>query len=460
MSELILPAGYDLEKAANIDGKGKVHGLTPWQQVNARQAGGATLKKGRWDDYYDMYRQHSIVRAAIDKIAKTATTVGFDFTPRDSRAKIKPKELAIVQEFFSKQNDFIAELRKIYKDLLIYGDAYLYVVPDRRRRPIRLKRLAPQTIHIKASKNGTVEAYFQKDLLDVQDNVVRFEPHELLHFKLDDPNNDIYGLSPLESLRWAVGADLYAQRYNASFFENSGVSGTIIGIRNANPAEVERNRKWLLENYTGPDAAHKPLIFEGESIEIKKSVATHQEMGFLEGRRFIILEILAVLDVPPAKVGIMETANRSNSKEQDKTFRTESIDALQYIVEAVINDQFIRKILGVENTIFVHSEGDTRDAIEQMDLYKTSIGWGVLNVNEVRSRLGMAPVEGGDINGIMTPTGFVPLNALEDSYRLLQAKLLGTPGVPSAKTTKPTANRVAAKVTKSLDDDDEDKELD
>src|SRR5690606_14585092 len=142
-------------------------------------------------------------------------------------------------------------------------------------------------------------------------------------------------------------------------------------------------------NYTGPQAAHKPIFLGGQNVSVAKSVATHNEMGFLEGRQFIITEILAVLNVPPSKIGLMENANRSNSKEQDKSFRSESISPLQNIVENVVNSQFIQPILGVMNTKFVHAEGDTRDAVELMDYYTKGVGWGIYNVNEVRAKMGM-----------------------------------------------------------------------
>lgn len=437
MNDLILPSGQTFEEFKKYkqdpQGKGRIVGLTTWKDKAVHGLGpeGSTSKKGNWRDYYDMYRNHALVRAAIDKIAKTSTNVGYDFVPRDSRLPIKKGEVKILQDFFAQQTDFIYELRRVYKDLMICGDAYLYVIPDRRRNPVRLKRLAPKTIHIKAKENGEVEAYYQQNPDDRSEKPRRFEAHEILHFRIDDPDNDIYGLSPLESLKMAVSTDLYAQRYNASFFKNSGVTGTIIGVRNANPDEIQRNRKWLTENYTGPESAHKPIIIEGESIEIKKSVANHTEMGFLEGRKFIILEILAALDVPPAKVGIMESANRSNSKEQDKTFRTEAISPLQYIVETVINDHFIRKILGVKNTTFVHSEGDTRDQIEQMAYFTKAQAFGNFNVNEIRDRLGMNPVEGGDVNFVMTPTGAVPLDRLNLYFQLPQTNVDKIPTVPS-----------------------------
>src|SRR5690606_37137693 len=157
------------------------------------------------------------------------------------------------------------------------------------------------------------------------------------------------------------------------------------------PDEIERNRKFLMEHYTGPDAAHKPIFLEGQNVTVEKAVETHHDMGFLEGRRFILMEILAVLDVPPTKVGIMESANRSNSKEQDKSFRSESVAPLQYIVESALNAQFVQPVLGVQNTIFVHSEGDTRDAVELMDYYTKGIAWGIYNPNEVRAKMGQAP---------------------------------------------------------------------
>lgn len=450
------------ERRANSEAQGKAKGvIAPWSKSLSAIDDNIIPKSGKWDQYYNMYRRHSIVRTAIEKIAKTATNVGFDFVPRDSRSKIRKGEVRVLKDFFDSQHDFIYELRRIYKDLLIYGDAFMYIVPNRQRRPHSLKRLAPNTIAVRANKAGHVLGYVQFDPNDpAQNNYTMFEEHEIIHFRLDDPDNDLYGLSPLESLEWAVAADIYAQRYNAAFFQNSGITGTIISVTGVDPDEIQRNREFLIQYYTGPDAAHKPVFLEGESVKVEKSVATHNEMGFLDGRKFIIMEILAVLDVPPAKIGIMESANRSNSREQDKTFRSESVAPLQHIVESALNAQFIQPILGVRNTIFVHSEGDTRDAIELMDYYKDGINWGIFNINEVRAKLGMAPVEGGDFNAVMTPTGFVPLDRMNLYFQLPQQNVDKIPPHPAdppqgetpPESTTNIASAISREVSKSLDD--------
>jgi HK97 family phage portal protein len=459
---LIDPRGAPLQKTVVVNedevGRAKIVGLSPWKdrRTHPWNLGGASVKAMKWDEYFDMYSNHAMLRAAIDKIAKSATNVGFDIVPRDSLSEPDEAEVQIIKEFFDGQADFSAELRKAYKQLLICGDAYLYIIPNRKREPIGLRTLHPKTVHVQITPQGRITGYVQKNLDEIGDDseAVFFEPHEIIHIKIENPNDDIYGLSPLESLKWAVGADLYAQRYNAAFFANSGVTGTIIGVRNADPAEIQRNRKWLEENYMGPEAAHKPIILEGESISISKSVATHTEMGFLEGRTFIIQEILAVLDVPPAKLGRMDSANRSNSKEQDKTFRTESVAPLQWVVEAAINGQFVWPILGATNTKFVHSEGDMRDQIEQMKLFTDAEAYGIMNPNEIRRKLGMAPVDGGDTNFIMTPTGAVPLDRMDLYFQMPQQNTdkihVGDDPPEGEPTPKPTPNSKVTSTIKSL----------
>ena len=417
---LLLPNGQPVRKDHQSEGRAtRLQAFGGPYILGGGDLKGATPhpRRADWRDYWEMYEKHPIVFSAINKIVKVCTNTGYDFVPRTSRSDPNEGEVEKLREFFNKQHDLIGELRRIYRDLYIFGDAYLYVIPDRRRRPSKLKRLAPWTMNIKAKNNGEIQFYLQKDPSNPESNAVEFRPHEILHFKLDNPKDDLYGMSPLESLKGDITADLWAATYNRNFFKNGAATGTIIVVKDATDQELERNKQWIREEYVGSDNAHKPIIIAGD-VDVKHTSQTHVEMGFLEGRNQIKQRILAVLDVPPAKIGDMETANRSNSKEQDKSFRTESIMPLQYTVEAVINDQFIRNILGIRETIFVHSEADIRDAQEQMDLWKDAVQNGLMNINEVRSKMGLAKIEGGDINYVMTPTGAVPVVDLELYFKL------------------------------------------
>lgn len=417
---------------------GDLHKATPQVEagfslytVPSAHLRGATPKVQNWRNLYEMWLKHPIVHAAINKIAKVATNTGYEFVPRNSRDELNEREVKQLQDFFNRQANLMGTLRRVYVDLQIFGDAYVYVVPDRRRRPVRLKRLAPWTMHIKAKPNGEVIEYVQYDPdptwhdptgLRTKQEVVSFRPHEILHFKFDDPSNDLYGQSPLESIVSTVTTDLNAITWNKNFFAQGASTGTVFVMEDAQQDEVERAFEAIKEKYTGLANAHTPIVVRGK-MQVHNSVASHKEMGFLEGRDYLKREIMAALDVPPAKMGDMGSANRANSKEQDKSFRAETIAPLQYIVESVVNDQLVRRILGAEETLFRHSSIDVRDSIEQMDLYERGIGKGIYSINEVRSNLGLAPIDGGDINFITTSVGAVPVVDLELYFRLPQSNV-------------------------------------
>lgn len=458
MKDIVLydPRGNNLMKAqSEPEGSAfRIMSTGPRLQFYRNDLKGAEPKQ--WDHrlYLSMYYQHPWLKAAIDTLVRTATNTGWEFVPRTKLAQQDEAEVAVAGEFFSKQSNFMGELVKIYEDLLIFGDAYLYIVPDRRRKPARLKRLAPWTMHINAAPNGRIKNYVQKDLTQPMQDAVVFQPYEILHFKQNDPGNDLYGLSPLESLKASITADLHMLNFQKMFFKNGASLGTFITVEGATDAELERTRDWVLEEYVGTDNAFRPVIMGGQGIKIEKGAATHNDMHFIQGRDYFVSEIMAVLGVPPAKLGRMETANRSNAKEQDKSFRQETISPLQNLVENVINDNFMRPVLHLEKTVFEHSKEDIRDATEQMELHTAAVGWGLNTINEIRERLGYPKIDGGDIAFVMTPTGAVPVDRLDLYFQLPQPNSDKVPGVarsgptekaPAYKQSKPEGAPAAAK---------------
>src|SRR5688572_10249554 len=95
-----------------------------------------------WREYYAMYKSHSIVHGAINKLVFTSTSAGYDYVPRDTRVPANETEVRKLKRFFRNQVSFITELRAVYLDLMVFGNGYLYVVPDRLRRPHSLMRVA------------------------------------------------------------------------------------------------------------------------------------------------------------------------------------------------------------------------------------------------------------------------------------------------------------------------------
>jgi HK97 family phage portal protein len=354
-----------------------------------------------------MYKQHPIVRAVVDKISRTAVATGYQLVPVDSTAEVNDANAKKIDLTF-RRSKIVSLLRQTYQDLLIYGDAFWYILPARDGVPFRFYRIAPQQVNLVIDTDTReVMSYITRDPKNGRET--QYEPDEFLHFKIADPDNDFYGLSPLESLGSTVAQDLFAQTYNESFFANSAQTGIVFNMKNASKEEVERNREFLKKEYTSAANAHKPLLLEGD-VEVSKSVSSPAEMQFIEGRRQLTMEILAVFDLPYTKLGgTSESANRSQSAENDKTYRTETIQPLQAIVEEVINENLIINTFGIDDILFEHKEIDTRDEATQMKLYIDAMTHGIYDLNYIRKAVGVAPTEGGDTAFFQTSTGLVPV---------------------------------------------------
>src|SRR5687768_6982966 len=318
--------------------------------------------------FYEMYRKHPWVRAAIDKIAKAAAAPGLEYTPADPEKPFVKLHKSALDMFFRKSHGKKL-LRSTYKDLLIYGESFWWIDVTFGGKPQQAKRLHPKFMDAVVSSDGTEVVAWRYGPFHHDDDAIFYTPDIILHFAIEDPDTDLAGMSPLFSLQETVMQDLFAMRYNRSFYENSAQTGTIFNMKNATKDEVDRNRAWLEENYVGASNAHRPIILEGD-IEMDKSVATSQEMQFAENRKLNRDEIFGVLDISPDKLGISENSNRSVSKEADNTFREDTIAPLQGIVEEEVNDVLILELFGFDDILFGQSDSDKRSRLTQMTIYR------------------------------------------------------------------------------------------
>jgi HK97 family phage portal protein len=379
-------------------------------------------RKARYDIYYEMYKQHPTVRAAIEKIAKVAVANGYRFVPSEADEEVIKTQTDSLRRFFRESNGSQL-LRVTYRDLLIYGEAFWLVVRNGRGEPISALRLHPKYMDEKLTA-GMLTGWRFGPIGDSKD-AHNYKSEEVLHFKFDDPDNDIRGLSLLSGLEMTVASDLFAMKFNERFFENSAHTGIIFNMKNSTADEVARNREWMEQNYVGTENAHKPLILEGD-IDVQKSMSTRAEMQFIEGRKFNRQEILSVLDVDPSKIGVNEDSNRSVSKEADNTFRQENVSPLQLVVEEEINNHLIMKLYKWEDIQFRQNDASRRDQLDMMKLYAEAERLGVMSINQVKGELGLPPIDGGDVHFVQTAAGAIPVEWLDDVAK----RLIGPSGQP------------------------------
>lgn len=164
--------------------------------------------------------------------------------------------------------------------------------------------------------------------------------NELLFVKNPSPIEDDYGVPDWVSAIRTITADEAAKDYNREFFDNDTIPRMVIKVTGGElTEESKRDLKQMLHGLR--EESHRTVILEVEKfasqldedveIEIEPlGQGISEEMDFKAFREKNEHEIAKVHEVPPIKIGITETSNRSNSAVQDREFALEVIQPEQH----------------------------------------------------------------------------------------------------------------------------------
>ena len=141
----------------------------------------------------------------------------------------------------------------------------------------------------------------------------------VLHLKLFNPTDDLYGLSPLEAAAFAVDVHNASSAWNKALLDNSArPSGALVyGAREGERLSEEaflRLKAELEDRHAGALAAGRPMLLEG-GLDWKPMMLSPAEMDFAEGKHAAAREIALAFGVPPQLLGIPGDATYSNYAE-------------------------------------------------------------------------------------------------------------------------------------------------
>lgn len=384
-------------------------------------------KQQQYGIYYEMFRQHPILRGAVEKLAKYAVSTGFHFESDDPKVELDNERALTLKRFFRKSRSGHL-LRLTYKDLIIYGEAFWVIEKSILKTPLRALRLHPKYMSPKLDTAENLVGWEYGPQAGSDEEPKKYKKEQILHFRFDDPESDITGLSLLHSLQITIATDLNAMHFNGNFFENSAQTGLIIIVRTSTGDEAKRNREWLEQNYVGTKNAHRPLLLEGD-VDVKPSVNRMADMQYVEGRVLSRQEIMTTLDIPPEKLHIVEDFRRPQQQSAgEDTFQSETVSPLQTIVEEEINDELIMEVFGWDNILFRHNQSTSRGEAAKAELYKNYEMMGVMSINQIADKLGLPHVEGGDAHFVQTAAGLIPVEMIDEvANRLIAGQPLNDP---------------------------------
>ena len=318
-------------------------------------------------------------------------------------------ELRDFLESMNSDDSFSETMKKVYTDLESTGNAYLEVGRTATGKIGYLGHIPTTTMRIRRHRDGFVQVVYNRYTffrnfgdIETPDQIgTDPQPNEVIHFKKFTPSNTYYGVPDILSAKNAVAGDEFAQRFNLDYFENKAVPRYIITVKGAK-LNADSERKLLEFFQTGLKGRNHrtlyiPLPSDGENSRVEFKMepveAGIQDSSFnnyaIENRD----RILIAHRVPISKIGMPAGVSLANAKDADKTFKEQVCRPMQEELEYKLN-----KILAEFTDAFMlrFEELSLTDEETMARIDDTYLKGKVILPNEIRSRKGLAPIEGGD----------------------------------------------------------------
>jgi HK97 family phage portal protein len=226
-------------------------------------------------------------------------------------------------------------------------------------------------------------------------------PEDMLDFRGTEAGI-VYKMSDsLYAAREAVGIVLTIEQYCSKFFANGGMPRTVLKY----PAGVTLDQKQqdalreaFVKKLGGADNAALPLVLANGGDAVKLSF-TAEEAQMLEARKFQVIEIARSFGVPPFMIGETEKTSAwgTGIEQMSQGFIRYTLGPHITAIEQEIN----RKLFRISRYfVDFDEEALARGDMKSLgDWFRQAVGGsqgpGFMTVDEVRSRLKLAPTPGG-----------------------------------------------------------------
>jgi HK97 family phage portal protein len=297
-----------------------------------------------FSDYAQAYEAHVWVYACVRAIATAGASV--DILPYKKQADgtyVKEENNAL-HLLLTRPNPYMTNrnLREfILICLALTGNAFLALETMGGNQVKEIWPLPAGSVKPVSSPTKFIDHY----VYDVGGHQIEYAPEEIIHFRDTSPTSMFYGQGSIAPVANSIISDLNAMTWNKFFFANGAkLDGVLETDNSLSDADYNRTIEGWKKMYVGRKNAGKTAVLDN-GLKYRKIVDSMRDMDFVNLRKQVRDEVLAAFNVPPSIVGLLEFANYSNMREQQKTFWVNTV---------------IPKLISISETLTMRGEQITK----------------------------------------------------------------------------------------------------
>ncbi len=229
----------------------------------------------------------------------------------------------------------------LYGQMLLSGNGYLEVVPDEEGQAAELHVLRSDRMNVVPGADGWPVAYEyavggRRHRFDMTDAL-----QPICHIKAFHPQDDHYGLSPMQAAASAIDVHNAASRWSKGLLDNAArPSGAFVysgGEGQLSQDQFERLQSDMASYHQGAANAGRPMLLEG-GLDWKPMGFSPSDMEFQKTKEAAAREISVAFGVPPMLLGIPGDATYANYQEAHRAFYRLTVLPLATKVTAAISE--------------------------------------------------------------------------------------------------------------------------
>lgn len=401
---------------------------------------------------YRNWAEHSEwVRTAINIRRGQVASADWEIVPFDTD---KPSSDALAEQLKGlfnmpnpKHDSFRKLLEEVLEDVLVLDAGCVELVRSLRGQVVELFPVDGATIKVNALWDGDPDEVRYYWYPDWQERA-RLKNNDLLYIMANPRTYSVVGLSPLETLKLAIDAELSGNEYNRRQVTNAAPDGIFDLGEGAKKEDVDKFSSFWASEVAGKGA----LAFIGNTKGSKfiPFRPNNRDMQFLEWQNYLTRKIAAVFGLSPQDLNLTADVNRSTAETQDQHTEDRGLRPLMQLIQEYLTREIVWDdgFGGPANNLaFRFTALNLKESKGKADINKLALaGMPWKTIDEARVDDGRAPL-GGQFAELMamSPTGVVSLGEIPSAQDVLDVKK-PAPGMSAAPAS---ASRPATKKSDS-----------
>lgn len=366
------------------------------------------------------------IRGAINIRKSQVSSAEWDIVPFDQTKRTPARMRNLIKDMLQTPNpandSYRTFIEPIIEDLLTLDAGCIEKV---RSLDGTLRELWPvdgATIKVNALWDGDPEEYRYFWWPDYKERG-KFKTDDFIYMMANRRTDTPVGLSPLETLKLTIEAELNAHEYN----RRQVAAAAPDGIMNLGEGFTEQQTIAFRNFFESEVAGRGALGFIGGTKDpgFIKFRDSNRDMQFLEWQVYLVRKIAVVMGLTPQDLGVTFDINRSTSEVQLQVSEDRGLRPLMSLVQEYITEEIVwDKTFGgpANNLAFRFTALNLKESTARAEVNKLALGgvpWKF--INEARIGEGREPIPELEGKLIMsTPTGAVDISDVPTVREVLE----------------------------------------